>query len=1234
MPLHSDTCKFLARRFRANFPGGRLRAEDTPLAKHLIRPWSFYLERLEPRLLFSGTSSIGLASQSHTVSPAITSGTAPTVVTPAAASPATVTGTTTNLSVAANDAGGAGNLSYDWSVLSKPTGAMTPTFGVNGNNSASNTTATFYAEGNYQFEVTITDSAGLSATSTVSVQVSQTLTSITISPPATMTTSSTQQLTATALDQFGTAIATQPSITWSASSGSFTGSGLYHSSSSAGTPTVNASSGGVSGAAIISVVNSPAILASPSVVTGTSTTLTVVGAGGGLLSSSNWSVTSKPSGATTPKLNVGSSGTSATVTFYQAGTYSFEFQSGALLGLLGSSSETITVTVTQTVTSISVSPSSASLHENGSQQFTATAYDQFGKAMATQPAFSWAVTSGGGNFSATAGNYVAPDAPTTATVAAIDGSVIGSATVTVTNAAPTVATPAQATPNPVTGTSADLTVLGADDGGESNLTYTWSVTSKPAGALSPSFSLNDSNAAKDTVATFSAAGTYELLATITDSGGLSTTSSVSVVVDQTLTSIAVSPAGADVTTGETQQFTATGLDQFGQNMAVQPTFDWSPVTPAGGSVDSTGLYTAPGSTGPDTVTAYSGLVNGSANVTIVDTGTAVASPDPVTGTTATLSVVGGATTGDTYTWSVLSQPGPTAPTFSVNDSTAAYATTATFFAPGDYVFQVADGVDPNQTVDVTVVQTLASIIVTPGTANLNENGQQQFSAVGYDQFGDAMATQPAFAWVVSSGGGAIDDNGLYTAAGSGGAGPATITATSDAVLGNASITVTNAAPTVATPAAATPTPVTGTSTQLSVLGADDGGESNLTYTWNVTGSPPASVIFSTNGNNAAKNVTATFTAGGEYDFLVTIVDAEGARVTSPVTVQVVPTLTSIAVTPADSSLEPAASEQFSATGLDQFGAALATQPVFTWSTLDSIGSIDSNGLYSAPATGTADATIIARGEGLSGSATVALVQPAAAATGPATGSTSGAAASSNSGGNSGIAAILNQPSNSTGDATATLSSYSSGGTYDNVFSDAPIIASAAPSPVDNAPAVAPAPAATPAPAGNSGPANSGTSASAKSAPTASAAPAAVAATKPPMPTAAVPDLRVETVPDQVFAFLTPQSQMLTNLDTVKSEMASQKSLKLAAGSATVLSFGASAAYLIWLLRGGSLLSSLLSILPAWKSMDPLPVLDSFENSRKRKKRRSASDAESLESLVDRSNQSITKVNGMNDENSA
>ena len=103
---------------------------------------------------------------------------------------------------------------------------------------------------------------------------------------------------------------------------------------------------------------------------------------------------------------------------------------------------------------------------------------------------------------------------------------------------------------------------------------------------------------------------------------------------------------------------------------------------------------------------------------------------------------------------------------------------------------------------------------------------------------------------------------------------------------------------MATAAAASPNPVTGTTCNLSVLGADDAGESNLTYTWSTTGTPPAAVSFSANGSNAAKNTTATFTAAGNYSFQVTITDPGGLTATSSVNVTVNQTLTAIAVSPA------------------------------------------------------------------------------------------------------------------------------------------------------------------------------------------------------------------------------------------------------------------------------------------------------------------------------------------------
>ena len=178
--------------------------------------------------------------------------------------------------------------------------------------------------------------------------------------------------------------------------------------------------------------------------------------------------------------------------------------------------------------------------------------------------------------------------------------------------------------------------------------------------------------------------------------------------------------------------------------------------------------------------------------------------------------------------------------------------------------------------------------------------------------------------------------------------------------------MTNAAPTVATAAAATPATVTGTTTALSVLGADDAGESNLTYTWATTGTPPAAVTFSDNGDNTAKNTTATFSQAGNYTFQVTITDMGGLTATSSVDVTVSQTLTSITVTPATPTLTSDATEQFSAAGYDQFGSAMDLGAT-TWTA--TAGSIDNNGLFTAPYA-SAVVTVTATSGSVSGTAGV------------------------------------------------------------------------------------------------------------------------------------------------------------------------------------------------------------------------------------------------------------------------
>ena len=113
---------------------------------------------------------------------------------------------------------------------------------------------------------------------------------------------------------------------------------------------------------------------------------------------------------------------------------------------------------------------------------------------------------------------------------ALSAAAVGTLAADVNDIAPTVATPAAASPNPVNGPSCNLSVLGASANGESTLTYTWAATSMPAGASAPAFSANGTNSAQNTIAIFSAPGAYTLEANITDAYGLNVASSVNVTV--------------------------------------------------------------------------------------------------------------------------------------------------------------------------------------------------------------------------------------------------------------------------------------------------------------------------------------------------------------------------------------------------------------------------------------------------------------------------------------------------------------------------------------------------------------------------------------------------------------------------------------------------------------------------------------------------------------------------------
>lgn len=366
----------------------------------------------------------------------------------------------------------------------------------------------------------------------------------------------------------------------------------------------------------------------------------------------------------------------------------------------------------------------------------------------------------------------------------------------VVNLPPTIVTAGAATPTMVTGLTTQLSVLGADDQGEPNLTYTWNTSS----GFPVVYSANGTNAAKNATVTFAGAGTYSFECTVMDAGGLSVRSALVVVqVQQVTTGLDLTPPSATVSVNAMQNFQANQRDQFGRNMyAGTPTWSVS----GGGTVPMSGYFVpftagaTPG--GPYVLTATVSGRTATALITVAGLGTpmilgsATATPNPVAGTTTQLAVRATDDAGEaalTYHWATSLAPAPV--TFSANDDNTAKSSTATFTAAGDYSFVVtvtdAQGNSVSSAVDVTVQATPTTLDVQPRVASLQVGQTQPFTATASDQFNAALAPQPAFTWTVSSGG-TVDGAGLFTAGTTPG-GPHTITVTSGPLTATAQVTL-------------------------------------------------------------------------------------------------------------------------------------------------------------------------------------------------------------------------------------------------------------------------------------------------------------------------------------------------------------------------------------------------------------------------------------------------------------
>jgi len=253
-----------------------------------------------------------------------------------------------------------------------------------------------------------------------------------------------------------------------------------------------------------------------------------------------------------------------------------------------------------------------------------------------------------------------------------------------------------------------------------------------------------------------------------------------------LATITVTPS-INLAIAGTQQFVAVGKDADGKVLAITPV--WSMVS-GGGTITTSGLFTAGTIAGPFTVKATSGTISGTAVVTILAGALASITVSPASqslaiNATQQFSVQGKDASNNlvsiTPTWSVVAGGG------SINSS--GLFTASSLSGTFTNTVKATSGTINGTATIVVLAGALATITVSPSTAIIPASGTQQFTAVGKDASNNVVAITPV--WSVVASGGTISLTGLFTAGVTTGSFPNTAKATSGTISGTASVNVTS-----------------------------------------------------------------------------------------------------------------------------------------------------------------------------------------------------------------------------------------------------------------------------------------------------------------------------------------------------------------------------------------------------------------------------------------------------------
>ncbi len=397
-----------------------------------------------------------------------------------------------------------------------------------------------------------------------------------------------------------------------------------------------------------------------------------------------------------------------------------------------------------------VTPHQATVASGGTAAFTA------GVTGGATSDVTWSVQEVGGGSVSASGKYTAPAKTGTFHVVATSVADIyrsDAATVTVTAAPIVTVSVSPRVASVLTRGSVAFSATVSGTGAGQSTAVTWSVQEAGGGSVDASGNYT----APGTT------GTYHVVAISVADTSKYATATVAVTSTPVI-AVSISPQTASVGTAGSLQFTATVTGTTaGQSAAVT----WSVQETGGGSVNSSGRYTAPTIAG-----TYHVVATSVADTSKQDTATVAVTPIAVSiaprvastatgGTVAFRATVTGATSGQStaVTWSVQEAGGG-----SVGPS-GQYTAPATAGTYHVVATSVAD-TSKNDTATVTVMVPAIAVTISPQTASAGTAGSLQFMAT---VTGTTAGQSTAVTWSVQeTGGGSVDASGHYTAPGTAG----------------------------------------------------------------------------------------------------------------------------------------------------------------------------------------------------------------------------------------------------------------------------------------------------------------------------------------------------------------------------------------------------------------------------------------------------------------------------------